>query len=293
MKKRTGDDWFPFWIDKWLLGSTRDELTIEQCAVWVDFLALSYKDEGYIRANEGIPYPIKRLSGLLNRPIKLIQQTIDRCLEPKINKLRLESDGTLYVISHPEYELSKRHKRRLMEDDVRQKGHDDRQKDTKRRREKSRIDKNREDKEILNLLSKVKNYPLNKEKDLEFIKELKVEFPDVAILEKVKQICANWLDRPLLKKSRPRVQIRRWVSNEQKWQQEGDKERKVGRLYAKEPQFLSMELLNNVYRIINGKGGDKGKFYIKAKLAFPKIKTKWQQSDKKPETFIRLVESVQ
>ncbi len=143
MKKRTGDDWFPFWIDKWLLGSTRDELTIEQCAVWVDFLALSYKDEGYIRANEGIPYPIKRLSGLLNRPIKLIQQTIDRCLEPKINKLRLESNGTLYVISHPEYELSKRHKRRLMENDVRQKGHDVQKTDAKSREEKSREEKNR------------------------------------------------------------------------------------------------------------------------------------------------------
>jgi len=146
MKKRTGDDWFPFWIDKWLLGSTRDELTIEQCAVWVDFLALSYKDEGYIRANEGIPYPIKRLSGLLNRPVKLIQQTIDRCLEPKINKLRLESDGTLYVISHPEYELSKRHKRRLMEDDVRQKGHDIQKTDAKSREEKSREEKNRVEK---------------------------------------------------------------------------------------------------------------------------------------------------
>jgi len=147
MKKRTGDDWFPFWIDKWLLGSTRDELTIEQCAVWVDFLALSYKDEGYIRANEGIPYPIKRLSGLLNRPVKLIQQTIDRCLEPKVNKLRLESDGTLYVISHPEYELSKRHKRRLMEDDVRQKGHDVQKTDAKRRVEKNRVEKNRVDRD--------------------------------------------------------------------------------------------------------------------------------------------------
>jgi len=146
MKKRTGDDWFPFWIDKWLLGSTRDELTIEQCAIWVDFLALSYKDEGYIRANEGIPYPIKRLSGLLNRPVKLIQQTIDRCLEPEINKLRLESDGTLYVISHPEYELSKRHKRRLSEDDVRQKGHDVQKTDAKSRVEESRVEESRVEK---------------------------------------------------------------------------------------------------------------------------------------------------
>ena len=117
MKKRKGDDWFPFWIDKWIFGSTRDELTVEQCAVWVDFLALSYKDDGYIRANEGIPYPIKRLSGLLNRSEELIQQTINRCLEKKVNKLRLQPDGTLYVISHPEYELSGRHKRRLNEGD--------------------------------------------------------------------------------------------------------------------------------------------------------------------------------
>lgn len=146
MKKKTGDDWFPFWIDKWLLGSTRDELTIEQCAIWVDFLALSYKDNGYIRANEGIPYPLKRLAGLLNRPEKLIQQTINRCLEKKINKLRLEPDGTLYVISHPEYELSKRHKRRFIEGNVRQNGHSVQKKDTKSRVDKIRKEKIREDK---------------------------------------------------------------------------------------------------------------------------------------------------
>lgn len=146
MKKRTGDDWFPFWIDKWLLGSTRDELTVEQCAVWVDFLALSYKDDGYIRANAGMPYPIKRLAGLLNRSEELIQQTIDRCLDPQVNKLRLEPDGTLYVISHPEYELSGRHKRRLSEAHVRQNGHDVQKKDAKSRVDKNRVDKNRVDK---------------------------------------------------------------------------------------------------------------------------------------------------
>ena len=146
MKKRKGDDWFPFWIDKWIFGSTRDELTVEQCAVWVDFLALSYKDDGYIRANEGIPYPIKRLAGLLNRSEELIQQTIDRCLEKEANKLRLDPDGTLYVISHPEYELSGRHKRRLSEDDVRKNGHDVQKSDTKIRLEKRRIEKERRDK---------------------------------------------------------------------------------------------------------------------------------------------------
>ena len=85
-----------------------------------------------------------------------------------------------------------------------------------------------EDTEILALLFKVKDYPFNKEKDLEFIKGLKTEFPDVDILEKTKQITINWLKFPLNKKSRPRVQIRRWVTNEQKWQKEGDKGKRVG-----------------------------------------------------------------
>lgn len=64
----------------------------------------------------------------------------------------------------------------------------------------------------------------------------------------------------------------------------------VGKSYMKEPEFLPMELLNKVYRVIDSKGEDKGAFYIKAKLAFPKIKLQWEQSDHKPETFIRLVE---
>lgn len=65
---------------------------------------------------------------------------------------------------------------------------------------------------------------------------------------------------------------------------------KVGESYTKEPEFLPMELLNQIYRIIDSKGGDKGKFYTKAKSAFPIIRTQWDLSDKTPETFIKLVE---
>ena len=82
--------------------------------------------------------------------------------------------------------------------------------------------------ETLIFLSKVKNYPYNAEKDLEFIKSLKVDFPDVDVIEKITQIMLNWLNFPLSKKSRPRVQIRRWVTNESKWQKEGQQEKRVG-----------------------------------------------------------------
>lgn len=64
----------------------------------------------------------------------------------------------------------------------------------------------------------------------------------------------------------------------------------VGKSYLKKPEFLSMELLNKVYQIIDNKGEDKGRFYDKAKSVFPKIKVLWEKSDQKPETFIRLVD---
>lgn len=152
------------------------------------------------------------------------------------------------------------------------------------------------EKKILKELKEVKNFPLKKPKDFEntlfFIRKLVIDFPEIDALEEIKKKCAWWLQKPLLKKSNPHLQIRNWFLKAKEFLKEGDKERRVGKSYVKKPQFLSMELLNKVYQIIDRKGGDKGKFYDKARSAFPIIRTQWEQSDKKPETFIRLVESV-
>jgi hypothetical protein len=65
MKKRTPDNiWFPFWVDKWIWGSMRIEFEPIERAIWVDLLALAAKDDGYIRANEDIPYPLEQLAGI-------------------------------------------------------------------------------------------------------------------------------------------------------------------------------------------------------------------------------------
>ncbi len=310
MKKRTGDDWFPFWIDKWLLGSTRDELTIEQCAVWVDFLALSYKDEGYIRANKGIPYPIKRLAGLLNRPVKLIQATIDRCLEPKINKLRCESDGTLYVVSHPEYELSKRHKRRLkQEEDVRQNGHDGRKKDTRRTKadEKSRGEKNRgeksrgekkesisfiEERKIEQELKTVKGLgPTKRGMIRAYLKKLAIEFPDVDVVYEIKKKVAWWLDHPLTKRSNIHLQLRNWFIISQKGFDEAKKQHRVGKDYGPKKTKYPPAFLNSVYKALQKQGKNNAKYsrmihdidYYQARQLAKKYKDS-------PEKFIKFLE---
>lgn len=57
--------WIPLWVDKWLWGSTRIELEPDERSVWVDLMALAAKDDGYIRANVGVPYAHQQLAGML------------------------------------------------------------------------------------------------------------------------------------------------------------------------------------------------------------------------------------
>ena len=113
MKNKIGKIWFPIWIDKWLFGSTRLELEPDERAVWVDLLALSYKDEGYIRANKGVPYSFKQLAGFLVITEELLNRTIQKCVQ--VGKIKIMDDQTLYISSFKDYTLTDRHKRRFIE----------------------------------------------------------------------------------------------------------------------------------------------------------------------------------
>lgn len=73
------------------------------------------------------------------------------------------------------------------------------------------------EKEILNILKNIPNYPFDYEKDLSFIRLLAVDFPTVDILEQVKKYSTWLLDKPLKKKSNPRSQLRNWCKNSVKW----------------------------------------------------------------------------
>lgn len=112
MKNKKGDDWMPLWIDKWIFGSTRIELTPDERSVWVDFIALSGKDQGYIRANETTPYQHKQLVGILNIDEELLTRSLAKFIH--FGKVKMTEHGTIYLINHQEFELSDRHKRRMM-----------------------------------------------------------------------------------------------------------------------------------------------------------------------------------
>jgi len=112
-KHRINKIWIPFWVDKWLFGSTRLELEPDERSVWLDLLALASKNEGYIRANETTPYHSSQLAGLLVITEELLKRTIDKCAEHgKITQLE---NGTYYIANWEKYQLSGRHKRRFRE----------------------------------------------------------------------------------------------------------------------------------------------------------------------------------
>ncbi len=92
--------WFKVCPEKWIFGSTREEMTSAERGVWMDFLALAYLNDppGQIDF-----FTYKRLANQLNIRLNLLKQTIDKALlyekvelketksEPKTNKKDGES----------------------------------------------------------------------------------------------------------------------------------------------------------------------------------------------------------
>ncbi len=110
MRNKETQMWIPLYVDKWIFGSTRLELEPDERGVFVDLLALAAKDEGYIRANENMPYPLRQLAGLLNITEELLLRTIEKC--KKYGKIE-EKNGILKIVSWERYQFSDRYKRMI------------------------------------------------------------------------------------------------------------------------------------------------------------------------------------
>lgn len=63
------------------------------------------------------------------------------------------------------------------------------------------------EKQFINILSKINNYPLDRKKDLEMYKSLEERYPTLNLVEAIEQWKIYKLDQPLKSKSNPRSQI--------------------------------------------------------------------------------------
>jgi len=218
MKKRKVDPWFPFWIDKWLHGSTVIELEPDERGIFVSLMALSKKDDGWVRANEGVPYLETQLCGLFNCKPELLRRTIKRCIA--VGKIRIEDDGTFYMTSHENYKLSPRHQRRV-ESEMADNG--------AVKAEKKDIEAEKGDAISISKLNKNKSKLNNNNKKIEFDFEipafLYITAKDIGLWEKAYPACdistelhkmADWLvSNPEKRKKNYRRFITNWLSRTQ------------------------------------------------------------------------------
>ncbi len=132
------DAWYPFYIYKWLFGSTRHELIINRDwptrwpalvplvpewmlkadfidlrAIFTDLMTLAKTDGGYIRANESTPYPHSQLAGMWCVPLDCLNATIAICLHKDVHKLEEPTPGIYYLPSQEVYAFSDRYKRKI------------------------------------------------------------------------------------------------------------------------------------------------------------------------------------
>lgn len=77
-----------------------------------------------------------------------------------------------------------------------------------------------DERDILNTLKGIKEYPLDYEIDLDHIRQLSIDFPTIDVRAEIKRFAAYKLDKPLTKKSNARLQIRNWMANAKKFQEE-------------------------------------------------------------------------
>ncbi len=73
------------------------------------------------------------------------------------------------------------------------------------------------ERKILKTIKSIPQYPFGYEDDIEYIRELMTDYPEIDILEEAKKWKTYKKDKPLKKNSNARLQLRNWMSNASKW----------------------------------------------------------------------------
>jgi hypothetical protein len=102
--KSTRRQWVKLWVNEWLDGTTRFELTAPQRLLWVDLLALAGRSRfpGYVYAGEGeggkrVGYPVAYLAGVLQMDEAALNNALKLLLDKRHITLD-ESSAETYII---------------------------------------------------------------------------------------------------------------------------------------------------------------------------------------------------
>lgn len=113
--------WVKLWVNDWLEGTTRYQMTDAQRAFWIDLLAMAGRSRfgGVVCAGKDgdvwVGYPLSKFQGLLAEPMD-IEATFE--LFERTGKIKLEVSGegnrklyTLWILNWPRYQSEYERKR--------------------------------------------------------------------------------------------------------------------------------------------------------------------------------------
>lgn len=252
--------WFKIWGERWFMGSTRWELTIEQRAVFVDLLARASinKPRGQIDY-----YSLEQLAQQFNVSIGLLESTIERCVEVKKIKCYPKKRKILivnWVNYQSEYERQKPYRKqdrcqlKVTKMDakscdkvtLRKEGEEKRieieekENNEDEKREKSITPNNNSSispllsiskpfskseitkkDQFLSMLRDCNGYPFDEFQDsLLFDVSIK-DYPDINIIKQTAKKIAWWKEHPEALKADPRKKLQDWFKEEFKFQKRG------------------------------------------------------------------------
>lgn len=97
---------------------------------------------------------------------------------------------------------------------------------------------------ILNIFKQIDKYPFDYERDLEHIRELMTDYPNIDILNETKKWKAYKKDKPLKKNSNARLQYRNWLDNAKKFAKEDKKDKTKQKEFEDKAFQKQMERVN-------------------------------------------------
>jgi hypothetical protein len=204
-----------------------EEKPFDKRSAWIDLILMaSYRDNKFLLGNELVE--VER-GGFITSEVKLSEKwgwsrtKVRSFLEllEKDNMILKKSDNRktyLKIVNYNDYQVSETTKEQPKdnEETTKEQPKDTINKDNKDNKENNIIMTPYEA-EYISVLEKIKGYPLDRKKDLEYMKELEKRYPTLDLVEAIKKFSIWILDNPFKKNANHRSQINTSFSKYVEW----------------------------------------------------------------------------
>lgn len=98
--------WIKLWTQETLYGTTSDELTLEQQAIWFKLQALAGDSPvpGVLCLAPTVPYPLQAMADVFKCPLNLLEETLLVCSSPDVDKVCQNGDGCWMIKNFWKYQ---------------------------------------------------------------------------------------------------------------------------------------------------------------------------------------------